>query len=240
MENITAKAHWVTDKKTAELWKHLSERFQSGEFSLPPEELFLILHNCWTVIFDRILSKPLEFSNYFETLELPTPEYYYLLFLIASELDTEKEQQAVLFEVLEEKRHEIEPLVKQPLVIERKQAKPQQEADTNPAEELTALQGLDNNQITLLIFYALKGFGVKVDRSSTARFLHLLTGKPLEKLANSTFYKQLGSVPESKGRDKTLKDLSKVKELFKRFGLQESVNEIETAEQQVKNYESEA
>jgi hypothetical protein len=88
--------------------------------------------------------------------------------------------------------------------------------------EANPLSGLTQNQVVLLVYFYLESMGVEkslIDKSSVARFIHLLVGKPLTKLQNSNIYAKVKKYPNFV-EDKYLKDdLIIVKKILDDFGL---------------------
>lgn len=91
-----------------------------------------------------------------------------------------------------------------------------------PSEPATTLT---NSQVALSLYYMLRANGQElrgaVDLADIARYMHLLTGKKYTNIHNSSLYKRLQTVPESKGTQSMLKDLQLLHELFVQVELDE-------------------
>ncbi len=91
-----------------------------------------------------------------------------------------------------------------------------------PSEPVTTLT---NSQVALSLYFMLRANGQElrgaVDLADIARYMHLLTGKKYTSIHNSSLYKRLQTVPESKGTQSMRKDLQLLHALFTQVELDE-------------------
>jgi hypothetical protein len=125
-------------------------------------------------------------------------------------------------------------------MIEEKQSTKEESGITRDSED--QLKGYSNSQLVLMFYYFLKGSGLEVRRdinvATTAKFIHLITGKEFTKIQNSEFNKKLQKVPNFKSDKELIKDLEVIKPLFQKVELNDIVKlidaEIEIAKREDK------
>lgn len=238
----------VRTKAEKQRWEYIEQSNQRGEIHSEPKYLFGLLATYWRTVYDS--NTPLLLFDWLAFRELPNEDRYFLLTRIASELDCDKEPQALLFEEIEKERGWLKVIgVKQELPIEKVEA-PAPTAPVAPvqqAEPLFGVEALTNNQLATLLYFILTHFGANLDKKSgeipkAAKVLHLLTGKPFTESANSDLYQLLCKAPvgkETANRKSQRKDLKKLQALFEKYQLNEIAKEVEQVIPQVKDKTSE-
>lgn len=80
-----------------------------------------------------------------------------------------------------------------------------------------------NNQVVLIFHYFMKfinvSIGNQIDRSSVAKFIHLILNKEFTNVSNSDIYDRLGSAPNSTNDTTLIGDLKIIRPLFEKVQL---------------------
>ncbi|MCO5948087.1 hypothetical protein [Mucilaginibacter flavidus] len=104
----------------------------------------------------------------------------------------------------------------------------------NPNPEITPsnrLNDFSNAQVVLIFHYFYEYCKLKsviIDKTTLAKFIHLVVGKRVTKIANSEFYKKLNKAPNFGSNKPLIQDLEVIKTLFQDVELSEIVELIET------------
>ena len=103
------------------------------------------------------------------------------------------------------------------------------------------LTGFTNGQIVLIFHYFYEYCKLKtivIDKTTLAKFIHLVTGKDFTTNANSDIYNKLNKAPNFSGDKKLIENLEIIKPLFQKVKLDEIVkmidNELITAHNEIK------
>lgn len=102
-----------------------------------------------------------------------------------------------------------------------------------------------NSQWVLITYYFFKYLGIEINNpaninpSSICKWLHLITGVPFTKTANSDFYNKIRKAPNIKSDERLITDLEIIKSYFESVQLSEVVklvdNEILLARKEIPN-----
>lgn len=124
------------------------------------------------------------------------------------------------------------------LPTKKTEVKPVQKEEYVKEEYLQIdFNGFSKNQIVLIFYYFFENLKIykTVDKSTIARFIHLITKEKFTKIDTSDIYKRILKAPESNKPTQTLKDLNAIKSFFENVGLNEIVKTIENDFHKVNN-----